>query len=104
MKVKKSRHFPEPEYPSRRQFMRYGAIIGAAALGVSAMASGCRTKGVIRTIDPSRSKSSTDQTNAVPTKQTLPDTRLRGDIAVDPTNASPPEPPPMPDKPRPDSP
>ena len=51
MKVTKSTDATTPKYPSNRQFLKSGAIIGAAALGLGALATGCisRTLGKMPT-------------------------------------------------------
>lgn len=49
MKPKKAENVSEPEYPSRRQFVKYGIMLGVvAAVGAS---SGCRMPGVLRPAD-----------------------------------------------------
>lgn len=86
MKVKKVVAGIEPDYPCQRQFKLYGtAVVGAAAIGLTSMTSGCkepfRTGGVVamdtqrtNSVKPSDSRTSPDPEGV----------RLRGDMAVEP--------------------
>ena len=45
VKVKKSAGIAAPEYPTRRQLLSYGMILGAAAVTLGTVAGGCRHTG-----------------------------------------------------------
>lgn len=42
MKVKKSTDKATPEYPTKRQLLSYGVILGTAAVALGTLAGGCR--------------------------------------------------------------
>ena len=46
MKVKRSDTRDAPDYPSRRDLLKCGAVLGAATIGLTTMAGGCRIVGV----------------------------------------------------------
>jgi nucleoid-associated protein YgaU len=48
VKVRKSKGETPPEYPTKRQFLSYGVVLGAAAVAVGTLAAGC--SGVQRTM------------------------------------------------------
>jgi hypothetical protein len=91
MKVQKNANRPAPQYPTRRQFSEYKALLGVAAIGLSAvtgLSAPVRTAGVplppgsIKGPKEQVSKPRPVETNC-PIKE-APDVRLRGDIAVEP--------------------
>lgn len=91
MKVKKNDKLPDPQYPTRRQFLEYKALLGVAAIGLSTvtgLSAPVRTAGV--PLPPGGIKGPKEQVaEPRPVETNCPikeasDVRLRGDIAVEP--------------------
>jgi hypothetical protein len=91
MKVQKNANRPDPQYPTRRQFLEYKTLLGVAAIGLSAvtgLSAPVRTGGVPKL--PGRSANPKEQVSEPrPVETNCPleqstDVRLRGDIAVEP--------------------
>jgi len=92
MKVRKCTSDSRPKYPDWREFAGRTTLAGVAAIGIGAMAGGCnqpeRTGGVpLIDSDTNKVVQSTQSvapanSNSVPPEET----RLRGDIAVEPAS------------------
>jgi len=91
MKVQKNAKRPDPQYPTRRQFSEYKALLGVAAIGLSAvtgLSAPVRTGGVPR-LPGSAANPKEQVSEPRPVETNCPleqacDLRLRGDIAVEP--------------------
>lgn len=69
MKTRSVKYKSAPGYPSRRQYLEYRALAGAAAIGLSAMTGGCRETvlGGIRYVKPEQvSNQQPDKTQVQP--------------------------------------
>ena len=93
MKVVRSEDAGDPGYPSRHQFARLGATLGAAAIGLSTLVAGCkketRTAG-LPLVEPKQTSSVLRSSSA--TSMPPVDVRLGGDMAVEPLPQAPGDP------------
>ena len=73
MKVKKSDNYKAPGYPSKKQIMKSGALLGAATLGLATVTSGCARSHRIVGVPPPYEESI--RTGGIPAYEPKPDSQ-----------------------------